>query len=1346
MELPLRCVFDLPTVAGLAEWVESHRDEPEGVRILPIVSVSRESALALSFSQQRLWFLDQLEPESCAYNLCSAFELLGRLDVPALEWSFNEIVKRHEALRTVFKSVNGQPFQNLLPSMTITLSVVDLRDIVSQTERESAVSRLSNAESLRPFDLVRGPLLRVTLLRVTEETHVLLLAIHHIVFDGWSMGILARELSVLYKNYCGGEPSSLPELRVQYGDFALWQRAWCQGELLDAQLSYWKRQLSHLPSLLELPTDKPKPPVQTFRGARQSFVLSKTLSTELKHLSRQHGVTLFMTLLAAYQTLLHRYTGQNDIVIGSPVAGRKPREVEDLIGFFLNNLVLRVDLSEKPTFLELLARVREVCFEAYAHQDLPFEKLVEELRPERSLTHNPLFQVTFALQNTPRFPLELGSVITNDLDTGGAIARFDLHLFMVEEEGGLQGWMSYNTDIFSSETISRMVEHMQVLLQGIVTSPNQRICDLPIFTAPAKRQLLIEWNDTEREYSAGKSIHQLFEEQTERTPEAVAVVFEDRQLTYRELNNRANRLAHYLRKLGVGPEVLVGICVERSMEMVVGLLGILKAGGAYVPLDPSYPAQRLEFMLADAQATVLLTQGGLLADREAGLDGSERRSAILDPSMPQICLDRDWELIARESDANPPGQTAAEQLAYVMYTSGSTGIPKGVEVPHRAIIRLLFGVDYVELGPNQNILQLASPAFDAATFEIWGALLHGGKSVLYPEGVPSPEKLGELLHKHNVNTLWLTASLFNTIIDTAPEALSPVRQLLVGGEALSVSHVRRAIALLPNTALINGYGPTEGTTFTCCYRIPRELDDGIATIPIGRPIGNTKVYILDASLNPVPVGVPGELHIGGDGLARGYINQPELTAEKFITNPFLDDPNARLYKTGDRVRYWHDGNIEFLGRSDLQIKLRGYRIELGEIEAVLKQHGAVRECIVIADAGSSSQQSESGNRKAKIEHPESERRLVAYVVAHDVAAHSINDLRNFLIRKLPDYMVPSAFVFLESLPLTRNGKVDREALPVPDQVRPELEAIFMPPRSPVEEMLAVIWAEVLRVERIGVHDNFFDLGGHSLLATRVVSRIRRALQVEITLRAFFETPTVAGLAERIEEIPQTERKLPIFPLLPVVRDKDLPLSFAQQRLWFLDQYEPESSVYNIPSALRLAGALTVSVLEQSLQEIVNRHEVLRTTFSMVDGEAVQIIAPSLKLTLPVVDLSETAEAEREHEAQRLAKEEGRRPFDLSRGPLFRIRLLQLRKEDHVLLMTLHHSVSDGWSMGVLYRELSVLYEAFSKGKPSPLADLPIQYADFAVWQRDWLQSEVLEGQLSYWKKQLADVALMQLPD
>ncbi|TMA84968.1 MAG: amino acid adenylation domain-containing protein [Deltaproteobacteria bacterium] len=1066
LELPLRRVFELPTAASLAEWVETRRGEPKNTRTVPIVSVSREGELPLSFSQQRLWFLDQLEPESCAYNLCSVFHLTGRLNVTALQQSFNVIIKRHEALRTVFKSANGRPFQTILPSMIIEVPIVDLQQLDSATDRDSKIREFYVAEARRPFDLTSGPLLRVALVRLSENEHWLLLTLHHIVFDGWSLGILTRELSALYEAFSNGLPSPLPELSVQYADFSHWQREWLQGEVIKEQIAYWKLQLKGLPTL-ELPNDRPRLAVQTFRGARQSFALSEALSAALEKLSHQHGVTLFMTLLAAYQTLLQRYTGQNDMAIGSPVAGRGRRELEGLVGFFLNMLVLRTDLSDNPTFLELLARVKGICLDAYEHQDLPFEKLVEELQPQRNMSHTPLFQASFALQNTPACPLELTGLAVGEVDIGSGVGGFDLHLYIVEEQAGLRGWLRYNADLFEAATIARMVGHLRLLLEGAVANPDQRVSDLPMLTEAEKHRLLVEWNDTKTVYPKDKCIQELFETQVDKTPEAIAVVFEDQQLTYRELNYRANQLARYLRRHGVGPGVLVGICVARSMEMV------------------------LEFMLADAQVPVLLTQEGLLEDGGSRMDDSDCRSSILDRPMQRISLDRDWELIARESNANPESTTTADNLAYVIYTSGSTGQPKGVAIEHRNTVAFLSWAHFA-FGKEElsGVLASTSICFDLSVFEIFAPLTCGGTIIIAKDALA----LTTIPNRSKVSLVNTVPSAINELLrrDAIPPSVLVIN---LAGEPLSPELVQRIYESTSVQKVHDLYGPSESTTYST--RMCRSAD-GPQTI--GQPIANSRVYILDAHRNPVPIGVVGEIYIGGDGVARGYLNRPQLTAERFIGHSFDGMPEQRLYKTGDLARYLPDGNVQFIGRADTQVKIRGYRIELGEIETVLGQHSSVQSSAVMV------REDTSGDK-----------RLVAYVVAQPQASFDLSEMRKYLKQKLPEYMIPSALVALDELPLTPNGKVDRRALPMPDQNRPDLVDAYQAPRTPLEDTLARIWAELLKVDKVGIRDNFFDLGGHSLLATQIVSRVRSCLSTELPLRTLFESPTIEQMAGAVYE-------------------------------------------------------------------------------------------------------------------------------------------------------------------------------------------------------------------------------------
>jgi amino acid adenylation domain-containing protein len=1091
-----------------------------------------------------------------------------------------------------------------------------------------------------------------------------------------------------------------------------------QGETLDSQLAYWREKLTGAPPSLELPTDRPRPPVQTHEGAAASLMFSESLSQELIALSRREGATLFMTLLAAWQTLLSRYSGQTDIVVGSPIAGRNRAESEALIGFFANTLALRTDLSGDPSFLELLRRVKEVALGAYAYQDVPFELLVEDLQPARDISRSPLFQVTFTLHNAPVTSLEFSELQLSLLEVKNQIAKFDLGLHVDEGHGdrGLLATLEYNTDLYDRATVERLLGNFETLLAAIVRDPRQRLSSLPLLTTGERHQLLFTFNDTATDYPNDLCIQQQFEHQVERTPDEIALVFGERKLTYSELNERANRLAHHLREMGIGPEVPVGICLERSVELIVGLLGILKAGGAYLPLDPGYPMARLSFMLEDAAIPVLVTT-------EARLN--ELPSFWGQP----VCMDADHELIEAQSAENPPCLTSAENLAYVIYTSGSTGEPKGVSIQHRSVLRLVCSNPYIEFSPCQTFLQLAPVSFDASTLEIWGALLHGSRLVLMPPESPTLSELAAVLRTQQVTTLWLTAGMFHMMVDEQLEELAGVQQLLAGGDVLSVGHVRRYLARMrEGQRLVNGYGPTEGTTFTCCHVMEKGAEVA-GSVPIGRPIRNTKVYVLDAGMEIVPVGVVGELYVGGDGLARDYLKRAELTAERFVPDPYSEEAGARLYRTGDEVRYLSEGEIEFIGRRDAQVKVRGFRIELGEIEAIIAKHPSVLQTVVVARAD------DTGDK-----------RLTAYVVLKNGTGPNTSEWHAYLKQRVPDYMLPGSFMQLAMMPLTANGKVDRRALPEADGARPELKAAPLAPRTPTEEIVAGIWMEVLAVKEVGVDDDFFELGGHSLLATQVISWVREAFAVEINLRVMFEQPTVAGLALNIELALKRGDESARPAIEQISRGGDLPLSFAQQRLWFLDQLEPDNAFYNVPVAVRLSGQLDTAALEQTISEIVRRHEVLRTSFAVRNGQVTQVINDAEPISLSPVDLSSLSEPEREAAVRRLTAEEAHRPFDLSASPLLRVTLLRLADDEHVVMVVMHHVVADGWSMGVLVREIGSLYESFSRGQPPGLDELPLQYADFASWQRSWLQGAVLDSQLSYWKRQLAGAPpLLKLP-
>jgi amino acid adenylation domain-containing protein len=1708
-----------------AEILAFLQDTESSARI-EILPAPRVREMPLSFAQQRLWFINELEPNSSTYNMPEAIRLTGQLDLVSLERTLQEIIRRHEALRTNFISHNGQPMQVIQQTNAWQMASIDLQELPT-SEREEKIQQLATAEAEKPFALDTDSPIRATLIIASATEHILLLTMHHIVSDGWSIGVLIEEIAGLYEAFVQGKPSPLAELEIQYVDFAVWQRQWLQGEILERQLNYWQQQLAVAPALLELPTDRPRPPVQTFRGAEQIFTIPAELTLALHSLSRQEGATLFMTLLAAFDLLLGRYTGQTDILIGSGIANRHHGQLESLIGFFVNTLVLRTDLSGNPSFRELLARVQAMVLPAYAHQDLPFEMLVDVLQPERNPSHSPLFQVAFVLQNTPASEIELAGLTLSTLTTKHKTAKLDLTLSLEQINDELIGSWEYNTDLFDDDTIARMAGHFQTLLAGIVAHPEQPIAELPLLSVTEQHQLIHEWNDTKVAYPQERCIHQLFETQVQQTPDAMAVVCGDRHLAYTELNVRANQLANYLVELGVKPGILVGICVDRSIETIVGILGILKAGGAYVPLDPTYPSERLSFMLSDAQVQVLLTQQQLVA-------GLPTHQAVV------VCLDADWKHIEQKDRENPLVEITSADLAYVIYTSGSTGTPKGVMVPHRGLCNLaqaqtdLFGVR-----ATSKILQFASLSFDASIWEIVMGITSGATLYVDTKEILLPgQALWEYLHTREITHVTLPPAAL-AVLPLQP--LPCLQAIVVAGEACPQELIAQ---WSQGRSFFNAYGPTEGTV---CATVSEPLD-GSQAAPIGRPIQNVEVYILNSDLQPLPIGVPGELHIGGVGLAQGYLNRPELTAAKFIPHPFSEDRQACLYKTGDLARYLPDGNIEFLGRIDHQVKIRGFRIELEEIEALLGQYPGVQQTAVIAredrehdkrlvayvvadrhapdrhlpqsdawqteyvadwqnlyeqnyqqlptdrdltfniagwnssytgspipepemkewvdytveqilalrpqrvleigcgsglllsqiaphcdeywgtdysvaalqyieqmkqqvtglenvttlermaddfhgiapasfdtviinsvvqyfpsatyllrvleqavaavSAGGhvligdvrnlllldtyilSVQLHQSSDRLSlsqlqqhvqqrlmqeeellvdpefflalqqhlpRISHvriqpkrgvyhneltkfryevmleiegcpspstqatpiawldwqteplttvAEIRQRLVhtqpeifgishitngrvntemqAWKLLRDdapeletvqdlrqtlstsksagidpaelwdlsqelsytlnlswsnsdsngsydavfqlpsittqldltsvkssfqtwdlygnnplqgkLAKNLIPQLRQFLTDKLPNYMVPSAFMLLESMPLTVNGKIDRRKLPSPEISRNQLAVRFVAPRNPTEEMLKRIWAEVLGIEQIGIDDNFFALGGHSLLGTQLISRVKNAFNIDLPLHSLFEAATIAELAEYIQQVQQTETAVSQPPIQVVSRDEPIPLSFAQQRLWFLDWLEPNSSTYNMPGAVRLQGQLDLVALERTLQDIIRRHEALRTNFISQDGQPIQVIHQPGTWQMNSIDLQHLPVSDREAKIQQLATTEAEQPFALDTDPLMRAKLLLVSATEQILLLTMHHIISDGWSMGLFVKEIAALYSAFVRGESSTLPELTIQYADFAVWQRQWLQGETLERQLSYWQQQLQGAPeLLQLP-
>jgi amino acid adenylation domain-containing protein len=1081
-ELPVRALFDAPTVRALAAAVDAARAGSVVMPHAPLRASRRAGPVPLSFAQQRLWFLHQLEPESPFYNLAFAVRMEGVLDGEALRRALAEIVRRHEVLRTTFRADAGGSWQVVHPAPgRFELPVADLRAFPADWTRGEVLGLIAD-EAEHPFDLRRDPMLRALLIRTGQAEHTLVLIVHHVAGDGWSMELLFRELAALYGAFRAGDASPLPELPLQYADFAEWQRQWMDGGVLDAQLAYWRERLAGAPAVLELPTDRPRPAVQSHRGETRAFEVPPAVAARLRALARETDATLFMVLLAAFDLLIHRLSGRDDVVVGSPIAGRMRGEVEGLIGFFVNTMALRTDLSGDPGFRALVRRVRETTLEAYAHQDLPFERVVEAVRPDRALSHNPLFQVAFALQNVPAETVRLSGLTLRLEEVHGGTSKFDLFLEMEERGERLRGRLEYATDLWETETADRMIRLFLNLLEGVARDPDRPASAVELVDAAERRTLTERWSGARHLPPHDSTIHAEFARVAENDPSRVALSWDGGAMTYGELHARSSRLANRLRRAGVRPDAPVALVVDRSPELVVAVLGILKAGGAYVPVNPQYPAARVAMMLADCGAQVVVT--------------TERLAEALPERAPRVIrVDAAADPGAAEDD--PRVTVSPDGAAYVIYTSGSTGLPKGVVVPHRAVLRLVRDADYTRFGADEVWLQLAPAAFDASTLELWGPLLNGGRVAIHPPQLPTPDALGAFMARHGVTAAWLTAGLFHQMVDANLPALGGLRQLLAGGDVLSVPHVRRVLQAHPHLHLVNGYGPTENTTFSCCHRVHAE-DAERASIPVGRPIAGSTAYLLDAHLNPVPVDVPGELYVGGEGLARGYLDAPGLTAARYIPHPFSATPGARLYRTGDRLRWRPDGTLEFLGRIDQQVKLRGYRIEPGEIEAVLRRHPQVAGAVVhLRDEGAG------------------ERRLVAYVVAAPGADDGfVECVRAHLRAQLPAYMLPAAVMALDALPLTPNGKVDRHALPTPtlrDTARPAAE-----PRTEVERALAAVWAEVLRVDRIDLHDSFFDLGGHSLLATQVVTRVRDALGVELPLATVFEAPSLAGLAAAVE--------------------------------------------------------------------------------------------------------------------------------------------------------------------------------------------------------------------------------------
>jgi len=1267
------------------------------------------SGFQLAPQQKRLWHLQQNSSTFCSQ---ASILISGNLQPEILQQAIEQIVNHHDILRTSFYCLPGvlTPVMVVADESSFNWTYLDFSDS-SLEDISTKIQELFWQAKQEYKNLSQVSLLRSYLIKLADKEHILIISLPAICSDTKTIKNLVKHISQAYTQCCQGKAFS--HEYVQYVQFSEWQNQLLKDEDAQAAQEYWQQQKISSLSALKLPNEQLGKKEQFITNSYQ-LVVEQELANKIKNFAQKNEKALDVILLACWQILIWRLTGESEIVIGTASDRREYEELHDVLGLLATWLPIKTKLTPNLNFIDVLAAVSQTLENAAEWQDYFVPEAVEQ-------DNFIAFPLGFEFENISETNFDNTEVTFTLQNISSAIEPFKVKLTCLHRDNDLIAEFYYDINYFTQETIHRLAKNFQTLLLNIIDNLEIPISQLEILSTSERQQLLVELNQTKVAYQHDKCIHQLFEEQVEKTPDQIAVVFVDTQgaasrrvdekLTYQELNFKANQLAHYLQKLGVKPEVVVGICVERSPKFIISLLAVLKAGGAYLPIDSHLPQEALQFRLQDAQASVLIR---------------EQENSEKFPNITEVNLNTEWEIIAQESTKNPINNTKPENLVYVIYTSGSTGKPKGVAVEHQQLLNYLYGIlPKLELPVNASYASVSTFAADLGNTIIFPCLSSGGcLHIVSWETASDPAALAGYFRRHPIDCLKIVPSHLAALLSSECWEILPEQLLILGGEAADWNLIEKIEKHAPHCRVLNHYGPTETTVGVLTYCVREKLHE-TATVPIGKPIANIQVYVLDANLQPVPLGVAGELYIGGDSLARGYLNQPELTAQRFINHPF-NDGEQRLYKTGDRVRYLSDGNLEFLGRLDDQVKIRGYRIELGEISTTLSEHPAVRESLVIAR-----------------EETSTEKRLVAYIVPKSQSV-SDHDFRNFLKTKLPEYMIPSSFVILKSLPLTANGKLDRNALPAPEEVASR-ETTFIAPRTPTEEVLAGIWAQLLGVPQVSINDNFFDLGGHSLLATQVISRIRTTFGIEIPLLQLFESANLAALAAQIEIAMRGEQQ-EIATITPVTRDKNLPLSFAQQRLWFFDQFEPGSPSYNLPRAVRLQGKLNIDALSASLNEIIKRHEILRTSFAISDGQPIQVIAEFVKLELPVIDLQNIPQEQREAELHRLAKTEAKTGFDLTQAPLLRAKLLQLDAEDYVILLTLHHIVSDGWSTDILIREVAALYTVFCVGKPSSLPQLPIQYADFALWQRQWLEGETIKNQLAYWQQQLSgELPILQLP-